>query len=416
VALTGTGLGTLRAASRDLQAQLVALRSSLHQSPELGLWLPDTQALILNALRELELPVILGRTSSSIVAEVSGRRYGPTVVLRADMDALPVTERAEVGPVSRIDGRMHACGHDLHSAMLVGAAHLLAARRNELAGRVVLVWQPGEEGHNGMQMMLDDGLLDVIGPDAVASYALHTLTDAVPHGVFTGRGGASHASTGSFTVTVRGQGGHAAFPHQAVDPVPAAAELVLALQVRLTRTVDVFDPAVVSVGTIHAGTAPNVIPAEARLQGTVRTFSPAQATWLPQLIQQTAEGVAMAYGVEISVEYEAGYPAVVNDEGELEVFRSVIGELFGPDRFAPLRSPVPAGDDYSRLLEQVPGAFVLLGAGLPAADGLIHPNHSSGAVFDESLLADGAAALAAVALHRLRTAQARKENDDDATE
>ncbi|WP_326837135.1 M20 family metallopeptidase [Amycolatopsis rhabdoformis] len=397
-------LSAVLADARAIAPSLAQLRRDLHEHPELGLFLPRTQERILRALAGLDVRVHLGRTSSSIVAVLGADRDGPAVVLRADMDALALTESAGADPVSAVSGRMHACGHDLHSAMLAGAARLLAARAGELAGRVVFVWQPGEEGHEGMQAMLDDGLAELIGPGAVASYALHTVTDVVSHGVFSGRSGASHASSATVEIIVRGRGGHAAFPHHTADPLPGAAEIVLALQTRLTRAVDVFDPAVVSFGSIHGGTAANVIPDHVELRGTVRTFSAAQARRLPELIEQVATAVAAAHGLTAEVRYAPGYPAVLNDEHEVGVFREAVEELFGADRFAPLPVPIPAGDDYARLLERVPGAFFLLGAGLAAADGEIHPNHSPHAVFDDAVLADGAAVLAAVSARRLAEA------------
>ncbi|MEU4173129.1 M20 family metallopeptidase [Streptomyces sp. NPDC026665] len=393
------GTAELLAAARALQPSLLTLRRAVHEHPEIGLRLPHTQRLILDALRGLPLHVVEGRDASSITAVLEGARPGPTVVLRADMDALPLTEEPGAHPVSSVPGRMHACGHDLHAAMLVGAAELLSGRR--FAGRVVFVWQPGEEGYDGMQVMLDEGLLGIIGPAPIATYALHTLADTVAHGVFTGRAGASHASSATVRITVRGRGGHAAFPHAAADPVPVAAEILTALQVRLTRAVDVFDPAILTIGSIQAGEAPNVIPDQVVMTGTARVFSAEQEARLPELVAQVVSGVAAAHGVEATTEYIAGYPVVTNDEAEVARFRDVITELFGSGRFRSLDAPIPAGDDYARLLQQIPGAFFLLGAGLASADGMVHANHSSRAVFDDNLLADGAAALAAVTLRRL---------------
>lgn len=392
-----------RADATALAGDLRRVQEALHRYPEVGLDLPRSQRTVLDALAGLPVEVVLGTTSSSVVSVLRGTLPGPTVFLRADLDALPLHE--DSGAVrSELPGVMHACGHDLHAAMLVGATRLLAGQP-DLPGTVVSIWQPGEEGHEGMQAMLDDGLaalVEAAGADA-ASYGLHVLSGAgsSPAGVFTGRAGASHASTASFTVEVRGQGGHAAFPHQAADPVVGAAAIVTALQVRVARTVDVFDPAVVTIGSIHGGSAPNTIPETVTLQGTARCFSGERAPLLHRLVVDTAYSVAAAHGVEAVVDWVAGYPAVMNDAAEVVLFADTVRELFGTDRFEHLAAPIPAGDDYARLLELVPGAFLLLGAGMPHADGHAYPNHSPGVVFDNRVLADGAAALAAVTHRRL---------------
>lgn len=388
--------------ARSLQDQMVELRRSLHTCPEIGLHLPETQRSIDAAISDLGLDVRLGEGLSSLVAVIRGDHDGPSVLLRADMDALPVEEATELDYASEVPGAMHACGHDLHSAMLVGAAHVLAARRTELAGSVILAWQPGEEGYDGMQLMLEEGLLNAAGNKPLATYGLHVLAGTLPHGVFGTRDGASHASTAQFTVTVRGTGGHAAFPHACADPVPVAAEIVTALQTRITRGFDVFDPVIATVGSLRAGSTANVIPTDAILTGTARAFSHGNAGRLPRVVEELAHGVASAHGMTAEVSYQAGYPAVVNDAAEVSRIRATVEELYGTDRYQPLRDPIPAGDDFARVLQTVPGAFVMLGAGLPSdRDGQVHPNHSSQSLFDDSLLAEGAAVIAEAALRRL---------------
>ncbi|OJX65597.1 MAG: hypothetical protein BGO95_01695 [Micrococcales bacterium 73-13] len=388
-----------RAAS--LRAELVALRRTLHAHPEVGLDLPRTVAALDAALAAHGLAATPGRAVASRVLVIEGARPGPTVVLRADLDALPILEDDGNDPRSEDDGRMHACGHDLHAAMLVGAAALLHELRAELAGRVVCVFQPGEEGYEGMQAMLDEGLMDVVGPDAVASYALHVLSDTLPNGVFAGRAGVSHATSGTFEITIEGAGGHAAFPHTTRDPIPAAADLVTQLQVAVTRSFDVSRPVILTVGSVHAGDAPNVIPSTAVLRGTVRAFAEDSAALVPAMIERVALGVAAAHGVSARVGFVPGYPVVVNAASEVAAFERAIRELLGDDRFQPLAAPLPAGDDMGRLMQRVPGAFLLLGAA-PArsADGGTHPNHSAKAEFDEEVMVDGAAALAWLALTR----------------
>jgi len=267
------------AALRDEAAALlddvVALRRDLHRRPELGLDLPRTQARVLEALDGLPLTVRTGDRLSSVVADLDGDRPGPTVLLRGDMDALPVTEDTGLDYASEVPGAMHACGHDVHTAMLVGAARLLAARRREIAGRVRFLFQPGEEGQGGAALAIEEGVLDAgDGAEPVSwAFAIHQ-SPSFPSGMVATRPGPIMASADEFHVTLRGRGGHASMPHLANDPVPVACEVVQAIQTWVTRRVDVFEPAVVTVGRIAAGTTTNVIPETARLDGTVRAVSP----------------------------------------------------------------------------------------------------------------------------------------------
>ncbi len=401
-----TTAASVRERAAALAPELIRIRRALHAHPEVGLVLPATGAVLDAAFAEHGLVPRPGQEVTSRVLVIEGARPGATVVLRADMDALPILEDPAHEPRSLDAGRMHACGHDLHASMLLGAAVILDAVRSELAGRVVLVWQPGEEGYEGMQAMLDEGLMEVVGDGPAASYALHVMADTLPRGVFAGRAGASHATSGTFTITVTGVGGHAAFPYATRDPIQAAAAIVTALQVAVTRSVDVASPVVVTVGSIHAGDAPNVIPRVAVLQGTVRAFAADSAAALPGLLERVAAGVALTHGVVAEVDFVPGYPVVMNDQAEVAVFRGAVEELFDADRFAPLAAPIPAGDDMGRLMQRVPGAFFLLGAQVPDGDGLVSANHSAKAVFDEEILADGAAALAWVAFTRAGLAEA----------
>ncbi|MBO9524137.1 MAG: amidohydrolase [Nocardioidaceae bacterium] len=386
----------MRERAAALQADLAGLRDRLHREPELGLHLPRTQRTILDALDGLGLDVRRGTAATSVIGILDGDAPGPTVFLRADLDALPAEGGAEE------PGAMHACGHDLHAAMLVGAARLLCEAK-PARGRVVLLWQPGEEGHDGMRAMLGEDLGELVesaGDDA-ASYGLHVLAGSLPRGVFAGRAGASHAATASFTVRLRGPGGHGAFPHQAPDPVVAAADLITRWQTRIARDVDIFDPAVLTVGAIRGGEAANAIAGLVTLEGTTRCFSPARQQSLAALVAETAHSVAASHGVSAEVDYLPGYPPVVNDAEEVARFAEVVAGLLGADRYTDLPAPLPAGDDYALLLDRVPGAFLMVGAGLPGKDGIEHPNHSPSVVFDPAVLADGAAVLAAVALARL---------------
>ncbi|ADJ47104.1 metal-dependent amidase/aminoacylase/carboxypeptidase [Amycolatopsis mediterranei S699] len=376
---------------------MIRLRRRLHAEPEIGLDLPRTQDSVLTALDGLPLEVSLGERLSSVTAVLRANRPGPVVLLRADMDALPVQERTGLDYASRVEGVMHACGHDLHTAMLVGAAHVLAARRDALPGDVIFMFQPGEEGWDGSAAMIAEGVLDAAGQRPDAAYALHVFASAVPQGVFTARPGTTMAASDGLEVTVVGSGGHGARPHRAHDPIPVVCEIVTALQTLVTRQSDIFDPVVLTVGSLHAGTRRNVIPDTARFEATLRTFSAPAKARIKDAAIILAESIARAHGLRAEVTYVDGYPMTVNDPQETAFVAGTVGEVLGEHRFHPLAAPLPGGEDFSRVLQRIPGAFVLLGAGVGTAD-----NHSPLAEFDDSVLPDGAAVLAELALRRGR--------------
>jgi amidohydrolase len=389
-------------AARALGPELAALRHDLHRVPEMGLHLPLTQARVLRALQDLGLEVVPGTGLGSVVAVLRGAHPGPAVLLRGDMDALPVTEDSGEAFTSTHPGVMHACGHDLHVAGLVGAARLLAARREEIAGSVVLMFQPGEEGHHGARIMIDEGVLDAAGERVVAAYAVHVTSAMIPSGVVTARPGPIMAAADQMYVTIRGRGGHGSAPHRAADPVPVAAEVVLALQSVVTRQFDAHDPVVVSVGRLAAGTVDNVIPETAELDATVRTFSPEQHAVIPDRLVRAVEYIAAAHGLTADVRYERGYPVTVNDPAEVERVARVATDLLGEQGWAPLPRPVSGAEDFSYVLEEVPGAFVFVGATPPGSDPDTAPyNHSAQARFDDAAVPVSAAVLAGLALDRL---------------
>jgi hippurate hydrolase len=401
----------LRADAAAIAGDLAELRHAIHREPEIGLDLPLTQAKVLAAVDGLPLEISTGDKLSSVTAVLRGGggaaggvagRARPVVLLRGDMDALPVTEATGLAYSSRFEGVMHACGHDLHVAMLAGAARLLSARQAELPGDVIFMFQPGEEGYGGARFMISEGVLDAAGERPIAAYALHVLSAEVAGGAFTSRGGPMLAASDALDITVHGRGGHGSQPYRSADPIPAACEIVNALQTMVTRRFDVFDPVVITVGSIHAGTARNVIPDDAVIAATVRTFSPQNRAAVRDAAVTLARDIAAAHGLTADAEFNGGYPVTVNDGAEVARAEQVIAATLGEGRYVPAVNPEPGSEDFSYVLEQVPGAFVFLGACPEGVDPETAPsNHSAEAVFDDAVLADGTALYAALALARL---------------
>lgn len=382
---------------RDAEAllpDLVALRRAIHRDPELGLQTPRTTAKVRAALAGLPLEFREGPSTTGLIATLSGGRDGRTVLLRGDMDALPMPEDSGVDFASEVEGAMHACGHDAHVAMLVGAARLLSANREDLAGTVMFMFQPGEEGWHGARFMIEDGLLDPL-PDA--AFALHVMPNA-PHGIFTGRAGPLLASADQLRIRVMGRGGHASMPYDALDPIPIACEIVSAIQAFVTRQIPTLDPAVVTIASIEAGTTYNVIPESAFLLGTIRTLSPGTRAKVHSGLGRLAQGIADAHGASAEVHIEPGFPVTVCDPRAVSLGREAIGRLFGMDAWKDLPAPIMGAEDFSYVLEKAPGAMFFLGASAEGSDwqsccGL----HSNRMVLDESVMARGAAAHAAIA-------------------
>ncbi len=377
--------------------EVVELRRRIHRHPELGLDNPRTQEAVVEALDGLGMAVTTGRATTSVVAVMDGGQPGPTLLLRADMDGLPMHEDTGLDFASGVDDTMHACGHDAHVAMLVGAARVLHDRRGELAGRVAFAFQPGEEGHHGARVMLEEGLLD--GDDAPgAAFAIH-ITPTIPSGWLATRPGPFMASADVLRITVRGRGGHASMPHQALDPIPVACEIVGAIQAMVTRTVDAFDPAVVTIARIEAGTTNNVIPESAQLTGTIRAVSEQTRTLVLDGLRRLAGGIAAAHGADADVDVEQGYPVTVNDDGFATFAEEVARGVAGDDRTVRMPSPVMGAEDFSYWLQRVPGAMAFLGAS--PGPGPAAPNHSNRMVLDEDAMATGIAMHVAVALRHL---------------
>lgn len=400
---------SIAADAKEMQPEIARFRHELHQEPEIGLDLPRTQEKVLKALDGLPYEITLGESTTSVTAVLRGGAPGgpaekPVVLLRADMDGLPVQERTGVEFSSKLDGAMHACGHDLHTSMLAGAATLLAERRHQLAGDVVLMFQPGEEGFDGAGHMIREGVLDAAGRRADAAYGMHVFSSLEPYGQFCTKPGVMMSASDGLFVTVLGAGGHGSAPHAAKDPVAAAAEMVTALQVMITRQFNMFDPVVLTVGLLQAGTKRNVIPESARFEATIRTFSEASREKMMRAIPQLLKGIASAHGVEVDVDYRGEYPMTVTDEDETHTAENVISGMFGDSRLSRWATPMSGSEDFSRVLAEVPGTFVGLSAVPRGVDHATSPfNHSPYATFDDGVLSDGAALYAELAVSRIAT-------------
>ncbi len=394
--MTAVETTTWQEAAVVLLPDLVQLRRDLHAHPELGMALPRTQARVVEHLEALGLEVTPSTEHGGVTAVLRGAAPGPTVLLRADMDALPMAEQTGLDYASA-NGSMHACGHDLHVAGLAGAASLLAARRDRMVGSVVFMFQPGEELGEGAATMVAQGVLDAAGSRADAAYGIHVVPG--DYGVFSTRPGPLMAGCLEFDVTVTGRGGHASAPHLTLDPVPPVGELVGALQSFATRRFDAFDPIVLTVTRLRAGgEALNIIEDTATLSATVRVLSEASTQRVKDEIPALVAAVAAAHGCTAAVELREVCPPTVNDpaaaEGALDTLRAVFGE----ERVRVSPAPVMGSEDFSHVLREVPGAFVFLRATPAELDPeTVAPNHSPFVVFDDAILADQARALAALA-------------------
>ena len=391
--------------ARALEGEIVALRRAIHAEPELGLHTPRTRDKVRAALSNLPLEWSEGPSTTGVVATLEGGAgEGPCVLLRGDMDALPMPEETGLDYASTVPGTMHACGHDTHTAMLAGAVRLLCARRDSLKGEVRFMFQPGEEGFHGAKFMLEDGLLGGEGtatklPDA--AFALHVMPNA-QHGVVAGRAGALMASADQFDITVTGRGGHAAMPHSALDPVPIACEIVTALQALIARQFDAHDPVIATVARIEAGTAHNIIADFATLRGTLRTLSSRHRDKLHAALTRLAEGIAAAHGAEARVTITPGFPVTLCDPRAVDLGEAVSHDLFGPGAFRRLDQPIMGAEDFSYVLEKVPGAMFFLGVAHEGADWRSCPAiHSPRMTVDETALPKGAALLAGCAVRFL---------------
>jgi amidohydrolase len=395
----------IREDAAAMQGDLVELRKKLHRAPEIGLELPRTQERVLAALDGLGLEIRTGVETTSVIGLLRGGQRDDAdpkaVLIRGDMDALPVDEQTGLDFAST-NGAMHACGHDLHTAALVGAARLLSSRRDALRGDVVFMFQPGEEGFDGAGVMIREGVLEASGKPVDAAYAMHVFSSHLASGVFCSRPGTIMSASHGLFVTVRGAGGHGSAPHRARDPIVVVAQMILALQTTVTRTFDIFDPVVITVGKVSGGSKRNVIPDTASFEATVRRYSEESEQLLDGAIKRTLAGVAAAHGVEVEFRFEKEYPTTVNDPAEVEFAADVVRSVLGEERYQELPKPLSGSEDFSRVIAEVPGAFLVVGATPPGR----HPdsapmNHSPRADFDPAVLSDAAAVYAGLAARKL---------------
>lgn len=381
------------------QPGTVALRRAIHAEPELGLDCPRTTEKLKASLVGLPLAFRDSKATSGFIARLDGARPGRTVLLRGDMDALPIHEDTGLDFASATPGHMHACGHDSHSAMLASAARILCARRDAITGTILFMFQPGEEGMHGAREMIAEGLLDDPAPDA--AFALHVFPN-MPGGVIACRSGALLASADTLSATIRGKGGHAAMPHQGIDPVPIACEAVLALQSYIARRTTFTDPAVLSITRIAGGSAHNVIPDEVELLGTMRTLSPGTRTATREAFERIVAKVAEAHGATAEARVDEGYPPTLNDPRAVALVRDIASEQFGEAGYFEIPAPIMGAEDFSYVLQQVPGAMAILGVAPPGGDPFARaPIHNAKMVVDEAMLPRGVAMHCAFAVRFL---------------
>lgn len=385
----------------ELQQHAVELRRRIHRRPELGLRLPETAAAVREALGGLDVGISEGPSSSGMIVTIRGEQNGPTILLRGDMDALPIGEHTDLEYRSEFPERMHACGHDAHTAMLAIAARLLHRNRQHLAGTVKLMFQAGEEGYFGARHMIADGLLDQ-APAPQAAFALH-ITPNIPSGVIATRQGPLLAATDQVTIVVTGRGGHASMPHLARDPVPVAFEIATSLYTYIARRVDPFDPVVLSITQVAAGSADNVISDSAQMRGTLRTMSEAARSKVKAAIEKLATQIAQAHDTSAKVTIAEGYPVTMNDAKFTDFVRRVVIDTLGEDRYLSLPAPIMAAEDFSYVLQRIPGCMAFLGAAPAGVAPEQAPGcHSSGMTLDEGAMSRGIAMYAAIACAYLR--------------
>jgi len=386
------------ASANQILPGVIDLRRKIHANPELGNQLPETTAAVLNELSDLGLDIRASKETTSLIATLKGEGDGPRILLRGDMDALPMPEDNDLSFASRNANKMHACGHDAHTAMLVGAARLLHENKEHVNGSVDFFFQTGEEGYYGAKVVLDEGMFEApYSPDAI--FALH-ITPLMDSGKFTGRPGPILAAADTWKIKVTGKGGHASMPHDALDPIPVACEIVQALQHMVVSRINAFNPVVLTTTKIEAGTTSNVIPESVDMLGTLRSTSERSRAKAHEGIKRIATQIAMAHEMEAEVELSLGYPVTVNHPDFVDFARGTLEQLFGEGAYIPMKTPMMGAEDFSYLLERWPGAMFFLGV-KPDNPSLAAPCHSNRMILNEESMAYGIAAHAAIAMSYL---------------
>ena len=386
------------ASANQILPGVIDLRRKIHANPELGNQLPETTAAVLNELSDLGLEIRASKETTSLIATLKGEGDGPRILLRGDMDALPMPEDNDLSFASRNANKMHACGHDAHTAMLVGAARLLHENKEHVNGSVDFFFQTGEEGYYGAKVVLDEGMFEApYSPDAI--FALH-ITPLMDSGKFTGRPGPILAAADTWKIKVTGKGGHASMPHDALDPIPVACEIVQALQHMVVSRINAFNPVVLTTTKIEAGTTSNVIPESVDMLGTLRSTSERSRAKAHEGIKRIATQIAMAHEMEAEVELSLGYPVTVNHPDFVDFARETLEQLFGEGAYIPMKTPMMGAEDFSYLLERWPGAMFFLGV-KPDDPSLAAPCHSNRMILNEESMAYGIAAHAAIAMSYL---------------
>ena len=386
------------ASANQILPGVIDLRRKIHANPELGNQLPETTAAVLNELSDLGLEIRASKETTSLIATLKGEGDGPRILLRGDMDALPMPEDNDLSFASRNANKMHACGHDAHTAMLVGAARLLHENKEHVNGTVDFFFQTGEEGYYGAKVVLDEGMFEApYSPDAI--FALH-ITPLMDSGKFTGRPGPILAAADTWKIKVTGKGGHASMPHDALDPIPVACEIVQALQHMVVSRINAFNPVVLTTTKIEAGTTSNVIPESVDMLGTLRSTSERSRAKAHEGIKRITTQIAMAHEMEAEVELSLGYPVTVNHPDFVDFARGTLEQLFGEGAYIPMKTPMMGAEDFSYLLERWPGAMFFLGV-KPDDPSLAAPCHSNRMILNEESMAYGIAAHAAIAMSYL---------------
>ncbi|MDI3548876.1 MAG: hypothetical protein PWR10_2528 [Halanaerobiales bacterium] len=387
----------IRRLIEEIEPRLVEIRQDLHHHPELGFEETRTAALVADKLKELGFEVKTGVAKTGVVGLLKGRGEGPVVALRADMDALPIEEKNDLPYASGEKGKMHACGHDAHVAILLGVAMVLSRLKDKIPGQVKLIFQPAEEGPGGARPMIKEGVLDNPAVDAILG--LHVWLD-IPAGKIGVKTGPTFASIDEFDLVVKGSSSHGASPHQGIDAVLVAAQMVNALQSTISRSIDPTEPGVVTIGKIEGGYRRNIIADQVRLEGTVRCVRPEIRKQLEKKIRQIIQGISNAYGSDYELDYRHDYPPLINNQEVTGLVSQISEKVVGPENVIGVEKPTLGGEDFAYFLEKVPGCFFLLG-GRNEEKGITAPHHNPYFNLDESVMPIGVEVLVRATLELL---------------